>query len=130
MYTNNFKDFGKRELKIASILLIELARGNMPDEFVGDKTFIEFNTDTGDVYFTDEDCNEVELNSKSKLEMVYMTEGGIRGFYDQIIDTVDETWDYDSVVQHMWLANTDKDVQNIINSANRKFRDDLRSEVE
>ena len=96
-YTENLADFGYRELEMLRDLLTAWLDSGLPDDFEDDGVRPAFNTYSGNVFLTNDDyqvCMEVD----GKLESFYYTPyEGYEGFYEDLLDEADESWEYEDL---------------------------------
>jgi len=78
--TTDFSKFGYREREMAEELLKASREQGFPDDFNDDETQIMMNMDSGNVFFTNADCQVCMMNG-DKLESFYSCpECGNEGF--------------------------------------------------
>lgn len=96
-YTENLADFGYRELEMLRDLLTAWLDNGLPDDFYDEGVRPAFNTYSGNVFLTNDDyqvCMEVD----GKLESFYYTPyEGYEGFYEELLDEADDSWNYEDL---------------------------------
>jgi hypothetical protein len=81
--TTDLSEFGNRELEEMEVLLRARRKEGFPDDFDDDGIKIMFNKNSGNVFFTNEDCQVAMMNG-DKLESFYSCpECGNEGFDDK-----------------------------------------------
>lgn len=84
--TTDFSRFGWRERKLASELLDASIKQGFPSDFNDDEVQIMMNFNSGNVFFTNSDCQVAMMNG-DKLESFYTTPySGIEGFADDLLE--------------------------------------------
>lgn len=78
LITADLSKFGYKELKIATKLLLEYTRG--AGDFLISNIVLNFNTDSGNVFLSDEDYNVGMLNGISLEQFFTCPECGNEGF--------------------------------------------------
>lgn len=98
MTTTNFADFGWRERKMAAELLNASCEQGFPADFNDDEVTIVMNRCSGNVFFTNADCQVCMMNG-DKLETYYTTPySGYEGFLDELIADFDpDTWNQEVI---------------------------------
>lgn len=69
MTTTNLADFGYREKRMAAELLNAMCNG-LPDDFADDQVTVMMNTNSGNVFLTNSNCDVAMMNG-DKLESFY-----------------------------------------------------------
>lgn len=81
--TTDFSKFGYRERALAEELLKASREQGFPEDFNSDSVNIMMNTSSGNVFFTNEDC-QVAMMNRDKLEVFYScSECGNEGFKEE-----------------------------------------------
>ena len=81
--TSDLSRFGYRELQMASELLAAYCKEGKPD-FLTDRIKIYMNTESGDVFLSDEDFNVGEMNGDKLEQWFYCPECGHEGFKEDM----------------------------------------------
>jgi len=83
--TTDFSKFGTRERKLARELLQASEEQGFPEDFNDDEVTIMMNYSSGNVFFTNEDCQVAMMNG-DKLESFYSCSNcGNEGFAEEIL---------------------------------------------
>lgn len=92
--TTDLSEFGNRELEEMETLLKARREQGFPDDFNDDGIQIMFNKNSGNVFFTNSDCQVAMMNG-DKLESFYSCpQCGNEGF--------DGEWDYMDNKKRIW----------------------------
>lgn len=93
MTTTNLAEFGRREIAIAGQILTAYADcKEICPYFTNDGVQLMMNTNSGNVFLTDEDCNVLMMNG-SQLEGFYSTPyEGHEGFFEDLLNDWNENW--------------------------------------
>ena len=93
MTTTNLAEFGRREISIAGQILTAYADcKEICPYFTNDGVRLMMNTNSGNVFLTDEDYNVLMMNG-SKLEGFYSTPyAGHEGFFEDLLNDWNENW--------------------------------------
>ena len=98
--TTNLADFGWRERKMAADLLVASCDHGFPDDFSDDEVAIMMNKNSGNVFFTNADCQVAMMNGDD-LESFYTTPySGHEGFAEDLKDEFQsspEDWNAEDV---------------------------------
>ena len=82
--TRNMEDFGYREREMAAELLEASIKQGFPDDFEYDGIAIEFNPESGNVFFVNSEYQVAMMNGDN-LESFYITPyEGHEGFKDEL----------------------------------------------
>ena len=92
-YTEDLSDFGMREIEELKDILDAWLNNGLPDDFEYSGVKPAFNRSSGYVFLVNDEyqvCMEVD----GKLESFYTTPySGYEGFYEDLLDEADESWD-------------------------------------
>lgn len=92
-YTEDLSDFGMREIRELKDILDAWLNNGLPDDFEYSGVKPAFNRNSGYVFLVNDEyqvCMEVD----GKLESFYTTPySGYEGFYEELLDEADESWD-------------------------------------
>ena len=92
-YTEDLSDFGMREIEELRDILDAWLKNGLPDDFEYSGVKPAFNRSSGYVFLVNDEyqvCMEVD----GKLESFYTTPySGYEGFYEDLLDEADESWD-------------------------------------
>jgi len=95
--TTDFSNFGWRERRMAANLLMASCEQGFPEEFEDDEVQIMFNTHSGNVFFTNAQCQTCLMNGDD-LEMWWYTPyHGHEGFAEELAAQVDTTWNAEDI---------------------------------
>jgi len=90
IYTEDFSEFGFRELNEAGKLLTAIKNG-LPDDFYDDGIKVGFNRNSGYVFLTNSDYQAAMLDDDGKLYSFYNTPyEGREGSYEELIEEYDD----------------------------------------
>ena len=96
-YTEDLSDFGFREIRLLRDILDAWVESGLPDDFEDSGVKPAFNTYSGNVFLVNDEyqtCMEVD----GKLESWYYTPySGHEGFYEDLMDEVDDSWDREDI---------------------------------
>lgn len=82
--TTDFSRFGSRERRMAEELLRTSREQGFPDDFMDDRVSIMMNMESGNVFFTNSEC-QVAMMNDTKLESFYSCpECGHEGFKEEM----------------------------------------------
>ena len=88
--TNDFSNFGKRELLLAEILIKSAREQGFPADFTLNRVEIIYNLNSGYVRFTNKDFQVAMMNG-NKLESFYSCpECGREGFWEEVFEHSDD----------------------------------------
>lgn len=74
IYTEDFRDFGSREIAEAGQLLMSYSKGRgVPDNFYDEGVRVGFNRNSGYVFLTNDDYQALMLDDDDSLYMYYST---------------------------------------------------------
>ena len=91
--TTNLADFGWRERKMAAELLTASCEQGFPEDFEDDGVIIMMNRNSGNVFFTNSECQVAMMNS-NKLESFYVTPyEGYEGFAGELREMYEQNGD-------------------------------------
>ena len=108
-YTENLADFGYREFDLAADLFVAYKNGGFPDDFDDYGVKLAFNRNSGYVFFTNSNY-QVCMNVDGKLESFYNTPySGYEGFYEDLVDEADASWDSEDIEYLIELAEARDD---------------------
>lgn len=100
-YTENFADFGAREISILKDILEAWLTHGLPDDFYNDDIRPAMNLYSGEVFLVNADYQNVMLNNENKLEVLhYLPYSGREGFLSDLIEDRSEQdfhpddWEY------------------------------------
>ncbi len=90
IYTEDFSEFGFRELNEAGKLLTAIKNG-LPDDFYDDGIKVGFNKNSGYVFLTNSDYQVAMLDDDEKLYSFYSTPyEGREGSYKDLMEEYDD----------------------------------------
>ena len=114
-YTENFADFGFREIEeLKDILTAWVENGGLPEDFDDEGVRPAFNRSSGNVFLTNDSAQVVMLTGDRNLESWYYTPyEGHEGFYDDLLEECDETWDPEDIQYMQELAEMRGDAAGI-----------------
>lgn len=95
--TTDLSDFGYRELELLKDLIDALLTSGTPEDFYDDEVVPMMNTHSGNVFLTNSDY-QVAMEVDGKLESWHFTPySGYEGFYEDLLDEADNSWDYEDL---------------------------------
>lgn len=96
-YTENLADFGYRELEELRDILTAWLDYGLPDDFYDEGVKPAFNRSSGYVFLVNDEY-QVCMLADGKLESFYTTPySGHEGFYEELLDEADDSWDYEDL---------------------------------
>lgn len=111
--TTNLADFGIRELEELRDILTAWLNHGLPSDFWDDGVVPMLNKNSGYVFLTNSDYQTCML-ADGKLESWYFTPySGHEGFYEDLLDESDESWDYEDLEYLRDIAEVRNDAAGI-----------------
>jgi len=122
-YTEDFAKFGHRERELASELLIQWNKGNLPEDFEQDGIKFAFNMNSGNVFLTNSNFDCAMMNGET-LESFYSTPyEGIEGFFSELVEEFEEMHEEDK--EYMFQI-----AENINSNLLDKYKEEKQNEKE
>lgn len=108
-YTEDFSEFGHRERKLASELLIHWNKGNLPEDFDNDEVKFAFNKNSGYVFLTNSNYQVCMMNG-DKIESFYSTPyEGHEGFFEDLVEEYEDMHHEDQTFMKEIAKNINSD---------------------
>lgn len=96
-YTENLAEFGMREIEELRDILDAWIKNGLPDDFDDAGVRPAFNKASGYVFLTNDEY-QVCMEADGKLESFYTTPySGYEGFYEDLLDEVDDSWEEEDI---------------------------------